>query len=97
MESLSTVEDWFSAQCDGDWEHSYGICIETLDNPGWSVKVDLCATPLESKSFNPIVIDRTESDWLRCQVTAGTFLGAGGPKNLREILSLFTDWMKETA
>jgi ribosomal protein L37E len=35
---LSKLSDWYAAQCDGDWEHEFGIHIGTLDNPGWSVK-----------------------------------------------------------
>jgi len=36
MDLLEQVEDWYSSQCNGDWEHQYGISIDTLDNPGWS-------------------------------------------------------------
>lgn len=30
------LQKWYKSQCDGDWEHEYGIKIETVDNPGWS-------------------------------------------------------------
>jgi len=36
----------YRGQCDGDWEHSYGVKIETLDNPGWLVTIDLTDTTL---------------------------------------------------
>jgi hypothetical protein len=29
--------EWYTKQCNGDWEHSYGIRIDTIDNPGWSL------------------------------------------------------------
>ena len=29
------LQKWYKSQCNGDWEHSFGIKIETLDNPGW--------------------------------------------------------------
>jgi len=32
---MERIQDWYRRQCDGDWEHSYGVKIETLDNPGW--------------------------------------------------------------
>ena len=38
---LGWLERWYQAQCDGDWEHHSGVTIETLDNPGWLVKIDL--------------------------------------------------------
>jgi Immunity protein 53 len=32
--------------CDGDWEHSSGVSIGTIDNPGWSLDVELAETNL---------------------------------------------------
>ncbi|MDP8910052.1 MAG: immunity 53 family protein, partial [Chloroflexota bacterium] len=51
------------AQCDGDWEHSYGVEICTLDNPGWSVKVDLQGTELKAGAFQRNEVHRSEDDW----------------------------------
>lgn len=45
------LTDWYSQRCDGDWEHSYGFKIDTLDNPGVSFQVDLRETYLESVPF----------------------------------------------
>jgi hypothetical protein len=33
-EILPWLQGWYATQCDGDWEHEYGVSIETLDNPG---------------------------------------------------------------
>ena len=38
---LERLQRWYLYRCDGDWEHSFGITIETLDNPGWMVTIDL--------------------------------------------------------
>lgn len=38
---LKWLENWYSSNCDGDWEHGYGIRIETLDNPVWAVRINL--------------------------------------------------------
>jgi hypothetical protein len=40
-DALYLLQRWYVAQCNGEWEHSYGIEIGTLDNPGWSLRVDL--------------------------------------------------------
>ena len=40
------LQQWYEAQCNGDWEHHYGISIESQDNPGWRVEIDLKDTPL---------------------------------------------------
>ena len=39
MDALNWINGWFQSNCDGDWEHGFGITIETLDNPGWCVKI----------------------------------------------------------
>ena len=41
MHQIEQLQAWYAAQCNGKWEHTYGIAIGTLDNPGWSLSVDL--------------------------------------------------------
>jgi Immunity protein 53 len=97
MASLQALEAWYASQCDGDWEHSFGIAIETLDNPGWAVRIDLAETPLADRPFERVRIDRSPNDWLRCSVEAEVFKGSGGPGNLHEILDIFGRWAKAEA
>ena len=92
MNALMGIQKWYSSCCDGDWEHSYGIKIETLDNPGWSVDIDLIGTPLESKPFETIKCEVNEQDWWHCFVENGVFRGRGGQKNLSSILETFCTW-----
>jgi hypothetical protein len=35
MDEIRELQQWYLAQCDGDWEHEWGVQIGTLDNPGW--------------------------------------------------------------
>jgi hypothetical protein len=42
---LSILENWYSPQCNGHWEHGFGVRISTIDNPGWSADIDLHDTP----------------------------------------------------
>src|ERR1700682_6352449 len=51
MKELSELQDWYTAHRDGDWEHQYGVTIESLDNPGWWVRIDLQQTELECITF----------------------------------------------
>ncbi len=55
---IDRLQNWYSSQCDGYWEHSYGIKIETLDNPGWACFIDLLGTNMESFSFEKIRIEK---------------------------------------
>lgn len=88
----SWLQAWYVGECNGDWEHQYGIKIETLDNPGWLVTIDLTGTRLENIDYSPQEIHRSEDDWLSIRVESKIFRGAGGPLNLGEILHAFRVW-----
>ena len=63
---LSQLQQWYARQCDGDWEHQYGVKVDTLDNPGWRVTIDLAGTDLEGRQFDPIergLGDDSSTDW----------------------------------
>jgi hypothetical protein len=94
-DELQEFQQWYESQCDGDWEHTYGVEIGTLDNPGWRLEVDLAETELESRAF--VACDSAEGtgQWMTCKVEAGKFLGHGGPQMLGPILRTFLDWVRE--
>ena len=98
---ISDLENWFSMQCDGNWEHGEGITIETLDNPGWSMKVSLDGTLLQDKSFVPIKRgdpdDVNDTDWIDCYKKDDFFIAYGGREMLEEIIRIFIDWMRENS
>lgn len=68
MDILKWIQQWYVAHCDGDWEHEYGIAIETLDNPGRSVKISVDNTDLKDKPLENIIIDRNQTDWVNCRI-----------------------------
>src|SRR5579859_3791897 len=90
--SLTRLQAWYFNQCDGDWEHQFGVKIDTLDNPGWSLHIDLSHTSLNGREFQPIKIERSENDWVFASRTATKFELACGPVNLEEGVALFCDW-----
>jgi hypothetical protein len=89
--------DWYTAQCNGDWEHQHGFDISTLDNPGIHLRVDLNGTPLERAAFERIEHDiDSESRWLVCEKTAeGYFDGACAPAMSERLLEIFVNWASE--
>lgn len=97
---LGRLERWFQTHCDGWWENDNGITVESCDNPGWWVRIDLKGTNLEGKPFAKVVRgDESSLDpappWLRCYVENSQFNGLGDPTTLTEILELFLDWAEE--
>lgn len=95
MEVLEKLQKWYLSNCDGDWEHSYGVKIDTLDNPGWGIDIDIVETKLEEKPFEKIIVKRSQDDWIHCDVEEGSFKGRGGPSNLKEILEVFCNWVEK--
>lgn len=93
-EAMVWLQQFYLSQCEGDWEHSYGIRIETLDNPGWQISIDLADTPYEGKLFNEFQHLRTENDWIDCRIEGTVFRGFCGPANLSETVAVFRDWVE---
>lgn len=95
---LERLEDWYESMCNGDWEHTYGVFISNVDNPGWSLKVELTDTYLYEVPFSERKIERENpNDWIICRLEDGEFIGYGGPRNLTELLQTFLDWAEENA
>lgn len=96
---LERLERWYAAQCNGDWEHTYGITIETLDNPGWSFKVELRDTYLSGRTFEEIAKTQSSDhrEFFHCNVKDDIFAGACPPNRLREVIAIFLHWAKTAA
>ena len=95
--ALQRFQQWYKAQCNGEWEHSCGVGIATLDNPGWSLEIDLADTPLQHKMFTEVKRDYEQAtEWITCFLRGGKFQGACGPEKLEEMLEIFLDWAEES-
>jgi hypothetical protein len=94
MNSLQRLQDWYFANCDEDWEHAYGISVETLDNPGWTLTIDLTGTSVENKEFKAYEygMGQDNHEWVHCQVDGRQFKAAGGPHKLEEMIDIFLAW-----
>lgn len=90
---INWLQNWFNSNCNGDWEHGYAIKIANLDNPGWQISVDLEETDMENVVFEAVEIERSENNWIYCQVEKLRFKGACGPLNLLEMLEIFRNWV----
>lgn len=94
-DELVWLQSWVGSQVDGDWEHSYGVEIKTLDNPGWMVVIDLTGTDLGAAGFEGIKYERGDADWLSCEVKGGRFVGVGDIRKLTIILAAFRQWVSK--
>ena len=90
METLQRLQRWYKSQCDGDWEHSFVIKIQTLDNPRWAITIDLEDTSLESVELN-INNDNGELDWYFIKAKDKKYEAAGDPDKLNFLINYFLD------
>ena len=89
MNIISEIELWYKLQCNSIWEHHYGISIQTIDNPGWEIKINLTGTPYSDLGSKHFRYDRSDVDWIDCKIENGVFYAYGGPMNLGEMLEYF--------
>jgi hypothetical protein len=94
MDAITLLQAWYSARCNGDWEHQWGIKIDTLDNPGWMLQIDLMETKAEQRTLEPNTIERSEQDWIIYWVENKKFKAAMGPGNLAEGIQIFLNWFE---
>lgn len=87
---LERIQNWYKLNCNGDWEHSYGYSISTLDNPGWSVAIDLTETPLEALEYKRDYQNiEKEHDWFSIESVDNVLKIYCGPNNLRQAFEIF--------
>jgi hypothetical protein len=94
VSAFSWLEEWYSSRCNGDWEHQYGVEIGTLDNPGWSVKIDLIGTKAENSTLDRTKLERSKQDWICYFIEKHQFTAYCGPQNLSEAIEVFAKWFE---
>lgn len=104
-DNLNWLSEWYLSQCDDGWEHSYGVKIDTLDNPGWSLKIDLTNTLLADKAFDQVTHGEPSDDveewrqagsWWVVSVQGRVFEASCGPLDLSQAIGVFRQWAQQT-
>ena len=66
------------------------MAIDTVDNPGGTVRIDLQDTPLDQRAFERVTARRTTGSSAGVTRTSGT--PRAGRANLEEALTAFLQW-----
>ncbi|WP_298671923.1 immunity 53 family protein [uncultured Sphingomonas sp.] len=102
-DNLAWLSRWYLAQCDSDWELSYGVKIDTIDNPGWSLKIDLADTQMQGRAFERAEHGEPSGDleewqrtgsWWVARLEGDTFAVACGPLDLLAAIGVFRQWVE---
>jgi Immunity protein 53 len=94
ISELTWLQAWYLLWCDNDWEHSYGVVIESQSTVGWVLKADLSDTPLEGRPLKPNEHRRTVSDWVTWEVDGSVFRSLRGLWNLTEMIGISRGWVQ---
>lgn len=103
-DDLRWLTDWYLSQCDDDWEHGFGVSIDTLDNPGWTLKIDLTDTELEDCPFDTVQHGEPAEDleewrrtgsWWIVRVQDKMFDAVCGPLDLPAVIGIFRAWVTQ--
>jgi len=86
---INWLQHWYIDQCDGDWEHENGIKIETADNPGWIINIDLVGSKLEGLEIPYTLIEKSNNTWFGYSITNNVFKGACSPTELNTLIEAF--------
>lgn len=88
-DEIALLQKWYADQCNGDWEHTFGIKVDTLDNPGWMLTVDLAETSLSGIRVERDRVVRGPLDWAQHEIADEKFIACGGPFSLNELIRRF--------
>ncbi len=99
---------WYSENCDGDWEHQYGVSVTTMDNPGWDVKIDVAETilcdlqvqeeyegPRTPMELLPAIGYDVHFDWYKIWIEGGMYRAYCSPRRLGFVLDRFLEHVRE--
>lgn len=87
MDNLEWLQWYYFDLCNGDWEHTYGIKINAVEE-GWTLSIDIADTTFEDFEFKKIAT-ATYGCWVEDRV----FKGCGQADTLDEMIGEFRRWM----
>ncbi|EKO89363.1 hypothetical protein LEP1GSC151_2151 [Leptospira interrogans serovar Grippotyphosa str. LT2186] len=80
---------WYSNQCNGNWERENQIKMYTTSNPGWNAEINLKFTKLENHEMRSGLIETEETDWYFYKIKDSIYLGAGDTTKLPILVKAF--------
>lgn len=91
---LEALMSWYAGNCDGDWEHSYGVKIEAPERGGWELEADLLDTAHATDALPRTESRCSDTDWTAVEIRDGVYRAAGGDCTLLELVSGLTAFIE---
>ena len=97
------IIEWYQTHCNDVWEHQNGVRLETLDNPGWLLTVDLIHTDLQGRAMIEVREGIAPNNhpvsprWLHCSAIDNQFRGACDPTQVARLFEIFHQFRRQKA
>ena len=95
-DNLEWLDHWYRRQCNGEWEHSRGVRLESLDDPGWRLTIHLAGTTAANTVPQRLNLDTPCGEWINCAISEDRFQGSGDLRKLEQIIGVFRQWVDAT-
>jgi hypothetical protein len=101
--NLEWLENWYQQQCNGEWEHTQGVRLESVKNPdpleqpGWLLTINLAGTSAVNARPQQVRLETRGGGWLACSIGGTCFKGSGDPRKLEQIIGVFRRWVETGA
>ena len=91
---LEWLDGWYQRQCNGEWEHTQGVRLKSLDRSGLAFD-DQAGGNLggeySSSAVAPGYAERRLASMLDCR---RVLRGSGDPRKLEQIIGVFRRWVE---
>ncbi|MER8104122.1 immunity 53 family protein [Kitasatospora sp. NPDC094016] len=94
MNALEFLQSWYESQCNEDWEHEFGVRIETLDNPGWTIEIDLIDTEIEGRQLRKTKQEAPGGRWIWSWSDGEKFEASCDPFSLESAILRFKEFVE---
>ena len=91
---LEWLDGWYQRQCNGEWEHTQGVRLKSLDDPGWHLTINLAGTSAVNARPQQLRMETQSGGWLACSIADECFEGSGDPRKLEQIIGVFRRWVE---
>jgi hypothetical protein len=90
LNAIEVLSEWYISHCDGIWEHGGGLSIESIDNPGWSVKL---MGEDDRKGADIQYNIESDIDWFDVRASSEEFIANGDSTKLAMLLDMAVAWI----
>lgn len=93
---LDWLQLWYHSQCDGDWEHQYGVTMTLKKSEEWEFDIDLTYTEMQGIHLSDAEQSDPEGGWLRWRSDGWHFRAECSRKNVIAVIAEFRTWVESS-